>query len=45
MECVDFNDVWNKHCVASSITDLFENVKAQNIMTDFMKEAPFCKQL
>jgi len=29
MECVDFNDVCNKHFVASSSKDLFDNVKAQ----------------
>jgi len=27
MECVDFNDKRNKHFVASSIKDLFENVE------------------
>jgi len=27
MECVDFNDVRNKHFVASSIKDLFDNIK------------------
>jgi len=32
MEWVDFNDVRNKHFVASSIKDLFENVEAQNII-------------
>ena len=36
MECVDFNDVRNKHFVASSFKDLFKNVEAQNI-TDFLK--------
>ena len=44
MECVDFNDVQNKHFVASSIKDLFENVEAQNII-DFIKETLFYKQL
>ena len=44
MECVDFNDVRNKHFVASSIKDLFDNVEAQNI-TDFIKKKRFCKQL
>ena len=44
MECVDFNDVWNKHFVVSSIKDLFENVQAQNII-DFIKETRFYKQL
>jgi len=36
MECVDFNDVRNKHFVAFSIKDLFKNVEAQNII-DFIK--------
>jgi len=45
MECVDFNDVQNKHFVASSIKDLFENVEAQNIIIDFIKEIRFYKQL
>jgi len=44
MECVDLSDVWNKHFVASSINDLFENVKLQNIF-DFIKETRFYKQL
>jgi len=44
MECVDFNDVRNKHFVASSIKDLFENVEAQNIIA-FIKETRFYKQL
>jgi len=44
MDCVDFSDVRNKHFVASSIKDLFENVKAQNII-DFIKETRFYKQL
>jgi len=44
MECVDFNDVRNKHFVASSTKDLFENVEAQNII-DFIKETRFYKQL
>ena len=44
MECIDFNDVHNKHFVASSIKDLFENVERQNII-DFIKETPFYKQL
>jgi len=43
MECVDFNDVHNKHFVVSSIKDLFENVEAQNII-DFIKETRFYKQ-
>ena len=44
VECVDFNDVRNKHFVASSINDLFENVEAQSII-DFIKEIRFYKQL
>jgi len=43
MECVDFNDVSNKHLVDSSIEDLFENVEAQNIID--LKETRFYKQL
>jgi len=39
MECVDFNDVSNKHFVAS-IKDLFENVEAQKIIV-FIKETLF----
>jgi len=35
MECVDFNDVSNKHFVVSAIKDLLENVQAQNII-DFV---------
>ena len=35
MKCVDFNDVRNKHFVVCSIKDLFENVKALNII-DFV---------
>jgi len=40
MECVDFNNVRNKHFVVSSIKDLFENVEAQNII-DFIEKKPF----
>ena len=29
IECVDLNDVRNKHFVASSIKDVFNNVEAQ----------------
>ena len=43
-ECVDFNDVRNKHFVASSIKDVFDNVEAQEII-DFIKETHFYKQL
>ena len=43
-ECVDCNDIRNKHFVASSITDLFDNVETQNII-DFIKETRFYKQL
>jgi len=39
MECFDSNDVRNKHFVAVSVKDLFENVEAQN-MIDFIKK-PF----
>ena len=44
IECVDLNDVRNKHFVASSIKDLFDNIKAQKII-DFIKETRFYKQL
>jgi len=44
MECFDFTDVRNKHFVATSSKDLFENVEAQNII-DFIKETLFYKQL
>jgi len=44
VECVDFNDVRNKHFVASSIKDVFENVEAHSII-DFIKEIRFYKQL
>jgi len=44
IECVDFNGVRNKHFVASSIKDLFDNVEAQNI-TDFIKQTRCYKQL
>jgi len=44
MECVDLNDIRNKHFVASSIKDLFENVEAQNII-DFINKTRFYMQL
>jgi len=44
MDCVDFNDVRNKHFVVSSVKDLFENVEAQNIIY-FIKETRLYKQL
>ena len=44
IECVDLNDVRNKHFVISSMKDLFENVASQNIV-DFIKETHFYKQL
>ena len=37
MECVDFNDVRNKHFVASSTKDLIANVEAHSIIV-FIKE-------
>jgi len=44
VECVDLNDVRNKHFVASSVKDVFDKVKApKNI--DFIKETRFYKQL
>jgi len=44
MQCVDFNDVRNKHFVVSLIKDLFKNVESQNII-DFIKETGFYQQL
>jgi len=44
VDCVDLNDVRNKHFVASSIKDVFDNVEAQKIV-DFIKETRFYKQL
>jgi len=44
IECVDLHDVQNKHFVASSMKDLFENVASQNIV-DFIKKTFFYKQL
>jgi len=32
VECVDLNDVRNKHFVASSIKDVFDNVEAHKII-------------
>ena len=40
IEYVDLNDVRNKHFVASSIKDVFDNVEAQKIV-DFIKESSF----
>jgi len=36
VECVDFKDIRNKHFVASSIKDLFDNIEAHKII-DFIK--------
>ena len=44
MDCVDLNDLRNKHFVASSVKDLFEEVEAQNII-DFITETHFYEQL
>jgi len=40
IEYADLNDVRNKHFVASSIKDVFDNVEAQKIV-DFIKESSF----
>ena len=40
IECVDLNDVRNKHFVASFIKDVFDNVEAQKIV-DFIKKNSF----
>ena len=44
VECVHLKDVRNKHFVASSIKDLFDNIEAHKII-DFIKETRFYKQL
>jgi len=44
VECVDLNDVRNKHFVAASIKDLFDNTEAHKII-GFIKETRFYKQL
>ena len=44
VECVDLKDVRNKHFVASSVKDLFDNIEAHKII-DFIKETCFYKQL
>ena len=44
VECVDLNDVRNKHFVVSSIKDLFDNIEAHKIIV-FIKETRFYKQL
>ena len=44
VECVDLNDVRNKHFVASSIKDLLDTIEAHKII-DFIKETRFYKQL
>ena len=41
---VDLKDVRNKHFVASSIKDLFDNIEAHYII-DFIKDTRFYKQL
>jgi len=40
VECVDLKDVRNKHFVASSVKDLFDNIEAHKII-DFIKETRF----
>jgi len=42
--CVDLKDVRNKHFVASSIKDEFDNSEVEKIV-DFIKETRFYKQL
>ena len=44
VECVDLKDVRNKHFVASSVKDLFDNIEAHKNI-DFIKETRFYKQL
>jgi len=38
VECVDLKDVRNKHFVASSIKDLFDNIEAHKKETRFYKQ-------
>jgi len=42
--CVDLKDVRNKHFVASSMKDLFDNIEAHKIIV-FVKETRFYKHL
>jgi len=42
VECIDLSDVRNKHFVASSIKDAFDNIEAQKII-DFIKGTRFYK--
>jgi len=44
VDCVDLNDVRNKHFVVSSIKDSFDNIESHKII-DFIKETRFYKQL
>jgi len=44
VECVDLNNVRNKHFVASSIKDLSDNIEAHKNI-DFSKETHFYKKL
>ena len=44
VKCVDVKDVRNKHFVASSIKDLFDNIEAHKII-DFIFLNSFYKQL
>ena len=44
VECVDLKDIPNKHFVASSIKNLFDNIEAHKNI-DFIKETCFYKQL
>jgi len=41
VECVDINDVRNKHFVASSIKDLFDNIEAHKIIVFLLKKLVF----
>ena len=44
VECFDLNNLRNKHFVASSIKNLFDNIEAHKII-DFITETRFYKQL
>jgi len=44
VKCVDLKDVRNKHFVASSMKNLFDNIETHKIIV-FIKETRFYKQL
>ena len=44
VECVDLNDVRNKHFLLIHVKDLIDNIEAHKNI-DFIKETRFYKQL